>query len=261
MRREFPPQVGGYQIDLLFQGFPGKATHNGGLGWSTIALLRGHGRTILLDTGSVGQRVPLKQRLGALGLDFDHITDVLLTHSHWDHICNYPVFTKARLYIGRTDLDWANSGAENVYAVAELYARELAREARLSYLEPGSEVFPDLHCALAPGHTPGHLIFVLKGPEFDVIFAQDAAKSKAELVSRDTDLTIDAAQSRGSIGMIWDLWQAREGSIVVPGHDLPMVQQDGRITLLGERKAGIVAFLGENLKDETVFALNEGARP
>jgi len=29
-----------YRIDVLVQGFPGKAVCHGGLGWSTIALLR-----------------------------------------------------------------------------------------------------------------------------------------------------------------------------------------------------------------------------
>ena len=33
--------AGGYQIDLLVQGYPGKSVCHGSLGWSTIALLRG----------------------------------------------------------------------------------------------------------------------------------------------------------------------------------------------------------------------------
>jgi hypothetical protein len=35
---------GGYEIEIAVQGYPGKAVCHGGLGWSTIALLRGHGR-------------------------------------------------------------------------------------------------------------------------------------------------------------------------------------------------------------------------
>ena len=47
---------GGYEIEIAVQGYPGKAVCHGGLGWSTIALLRGHGRVALIDTGSFGQR-------------------------------------------------------------------------------------------------------------------------------------------------------------------------------------------------------------
>ena len=35
--------VGGFSIDILVQGFPGKTVCHGGLGWSTVALVRGRG--------------------------------------------------------------------------------------------------------------------------------------------------------------------------------------------------------------------------
>ncbi|TPE47112.1 MBL fold metallo-hydrolase [Amaricoccus solimangrovi] len=254
---EFPIRVGGYRIDLLFQGYPGKSAHNGGLGWSTVALLRGHDRVILIDTGAIGIRTPLLHRLKQLGLAPTDITDVLLTHSHWDHVMNYPLFTAANLYIGKVDLDWANSGAADVYAVAEPYARELAREPRLSYLEVGSEVFPGIRVEAGPGHTPGHLIFILSGEDRDVVFVQDAAKNKAEMVSRDTDLTIDSARSRATIERIWALWSARAGNILVPGHDLPMILCDGEIVFLGRRQAGVIGLLGDSPEEQTLFPLTK----
>ena len=44
--------VGGFSIDILVQGFPGKTVCHGGLGWSTVALVRGQGRVILIDAAS-----------------------------------------------------------------------------------------------------------------------------------------------------------------------------------------------------------------
>ena len=38
--------VGGFSIDILVQGYPGKTVCHGGLGWSTVALVRGQGRVI-----------------------------------------------------------------------------------------------------------------------------------------------------------------------------------------------------------------------
>ena len=52
-------QVDGYDIDILVQGYPGKTVCHGGLGWSTIVLLRGHGRIALIDVGSFNIRGPL----------------------------------------------------------------------------------------------------------------------------------------------------------------------------------------------------------
>ena len=51
-----------YRIDVLVQGFPGKAVCHGGLGWSTIALLRSGDRAILVDVGAFGIRKPLANR-------------------------------------------------------------------------------------------------------------------------------------------------------------------------------------------------------
>jgi hypothetical protein len=33
--------VGAFSIDILVQGFPGKTVCHGGLGWSTVSLVRG----------------------------------------------------------------------------------------------------------------------------------------------------------------------------------------------------------------------------
>ena len=82
-------------------------------------------------------------------------------------------------------------------------------------------MLPGITAHLAPGHTPGHLIYLLNGSEQDVIFTGDAAKNRAELVSRTADMTYDARVTAGTIDMIWSIWRRRPGSIVVPDHDLP----------------------------------------
>jgi glyoxylase-like metal-dependent hydrolase (beta-lactamase superfamily II) len=98
---------------------------------------------------------------------------------------------------------------------------------------------PGITAHLAPGHTPGHLIYLLNGSEQDVIFTGDAAKNRAELVSRTADMTYDARVTAGTIAMIWSIWRGRPGSIVVPGHDLPMTREDGIPRYSGEREAAI----------------------
>jgi N-acyl homoserine lactone hydrolase len=111
---------------------------------------------------------------------------------------------------------------------------------------------------LAPGHTPGHLIFVLKGDERDIIFTADAAKNRAELLCGRTDKTYDTAVSAATLQTIWTLWRSRPGNIVVPGHDIPMVQNDGRPEYLGKREALLKAWLGDDLETTTLFALTVG---
>jgi glyoxylase-like metal-dependent hydrolase (beta-lactamase superfamily II) len=81
-----------FKIDVLIQGFPGKAVCHGGLGWSTVALVRGGGHNILVDVGSFGMRRMLIPRLAALGIGLNDVTDVILTHSHYDHSVNWTLF-------------------------------------------------------------------------------------------------------------------------------------------------------------------------
>ena len=53
---------------------------------------------------------------------------------------------------------------------------------------------------------------VLAGRDKDVVFTGDAAKNRAELISRNTDMTYDAAISRASIEMIWSHWRRKPGT-------------------------------------------------
>jgi hypothetical protein len=71
-----------YILGVLIQGFRSKATQHGGLGWSTVPLLRGHGEIILVDTGSYGYRVPLRKKLERLGPGAEDVTSVGLTHGY-----------------------------------------------------------------------------------------------------------------------------------------------------------------------------------
>ena len=142
----------------------------------------------------------------------------------------------------------AEAGEEAINAVAFAGAETLTQRARALVLE-------GVTSHLAPGHTPGCLVFRLAGVERDVLFTGDAAKNRAELVSGDTDMTYDAAVSRATIAMIWRLWRARPGTVLVPGHDVPMVQEDGVTAYLGPREAAIRAWFGDGMDQTTLFEL------
>ena len=90
-----------YDLHILVQGYPGKSVCHGGLGWSTIALLRMGDRIVLIDLGGFGIRSTLIERLKAQGIDPSDVTDVILTHSHYDHAVNWVLFPNARIAIGR----------------------------------------------------------------------------------------------------------------------------------------------------------------
>jgi N-acyl homoserine lactone hydrolase len=228
---------------------------HGGLGWSTIALLRGYGHVAFVDVGSFSQRSLIQQSLESRGLTPADVTDVLLTHSHWDHSLNWVMFSKARIAIGTKELAWSLQEPWGKGPVPELYVRELDRLDRTVLVTAGDEVLPGIRAYDMPGHTPGHLVFRLYGEKNDVLFTGDAAKNRAELLSLTADMTYDPMISQRSMEKIWEIWKDKPGTILVPGHDVPMVLQDGKPAYIGERAAGISSWFGETLDQTKLFEL------
>ncbi len=249
-------ETGGWRVDILVQGYPGKTLKHGGLGWSTVALLRGHGRVAILDTGSFGARRVIVAGLQALGLVPADVTDLLLSHLHYDHVVNWPMFAHARIVTGAAELRWALAEPPGISLVPELYVEPLGRHATLVTVGEGEEVLPGITALLAPGHTPGHLMFVVEGAGHDILLVQDAAKYRAELLTGRADMTYDASVTAATIARIWEIWRRKPGSVVLTGHDLPMVLESGKPNFVGRRDAGIAAFLGDDIDDRTTFDLS-----
>jgi len=180
---------------------------------------------------------------------------VLLTHAHHDHAINWVLFRHARIVIGAHEIAWAVNEPWGETPVPELYVRELQGWKTLHTAKDAEEVLPGIVAQVAPGHTPGHLIYVLRGREHDLIFTGDAAKNRAELICGKADASYDQAVSATTIKTIRMLWGRRPGSIVVPGHDMPMVLRDGRPEYLGKREAAIKSWFGDDLDTMTHFEL------
>lgn len=249
-----------YRIDVLVQGFPGRAVCHGGLGWSTIALLRSAERKILIDVGGFGIRKPLAKQLQAHGVAPSDITDVVLTHAHYDHAVNFVLFDTATVWIGEDELRWAAEQPPRFDPLPELYVYALDADPGVRRIRAGDEFLPGLTAVAAPGHTPGSLVFYLSVNEVPVLFTGDAAKNRAELISLTVDATDDAAASSASIETIWRLWRKVPGTILIPGHDLSMrLDAKGQPVYIGERRAGITAWFGETLEQTTHFDMS-GAR-
>src|SRR3989475_7333396 len=235
-----------YEIDVLIQGFPGRMVCHGGLGWSTIALIRGRGHVALVDVGSFSMRKGLLEQLANRSLEPADVTDVILTHSHYDRARNGILFRQARIIIGARELAWSMTEPWGETPVPELYMRELESWPSLQPVAAEQECMPGLRAHAAPGHTPGHLVFVLEGKERDAIFTGDAAKNRAELLSRKAEATYDAALSAASIERIWQLWRKRRGSVLVPRHHPPMTPHAGRIEQIGPPERGPKGGVGED---------------
>ena len=97
------------------------------------------------------------------------------------------------------------------------------------------------------------------------MFSGDTCKNPAKLLLKAADMTFYVGLTRATIepiGLIratiepiWASWSKKPNSILVPGHDLPMVLDQGEPRYLCEREAGIRAWYGEGLDETTVISL------
>jgi glyoxylase-like metal-dependent hydrolase (beta-lactamase superfamily II) len=160
-------------------------------------LAEGHGRRILVDTG-IGDRWDARQRemygmdrrpgqlLTALrerGIAPDSITDVILTHLHFDHaggaLLDYadrmePSFPHATWWVQRQHWDWARSPSERdrgSFRPEDFLA--LADTGRLELVEGSREILPEIRVWPAAGHTPGMQIVEFHTEEGVLAFVAD----------------------------------------------------------------------------------------
>ncbi|WP_026434046.1 MBL fold metallo-hydrolase [Paracidovorax oryzae] len=134
-------------------------------------LIRGRGRTVLIDAGAGGFKGwggQLPQRLASAGVTPSMIDTVLLTHAHPDHIgglvqaSGAPAFPNAELVVHRAEFDFwqddshlsrASERARGNFLVARRAFD--AYQAATRPIEAG-EVLPGMEAVPLPGHTAGH---------------------------------------------------------------------------------------------------------
>jgi glyoxylase-like metal-dependent hydrolase (beta-lactamase superfamily II) len=177
------PDAGGWRVDLLEAG--SLAMQAGLLAPEeelpgprrvpvNVLLLRGHGRTVLLDAGSgplvhwwEEARDELSGALRAAGADAAEVDLVVLSHLDFDHAAGTlaggwpdalePAFPRARVRVsqeaaaaarGRDPDEEGNAGTRCVQV--------LERAGLLEEAAGDEELAPGLRLRLAPGHRAGH---------------------------------------------------------------------------------------------------------
>ncbi|WP_416260737.1 MBL fold metallo-hydrolase [Gibbsiella quercinecans] len=134
-------------------------------------LIRGRGRTILVDAGTGGLNNVgglLRENLSAAGVRPDDVDTVLLTHGHPDHIGGLldaegrPVYKHAELHLHTLEAQyWRND--EKLKIASErgkrnftLVRRTLDAYAQKLRFIDGDEITEGILPVWLPGHTPGH---------------------------------------------------------------------------------------------------------
>lgn len=202
------------RIDVLFQGFPG-ISDRGFLGWSSCVLIRLNGKApILFDTAGFNERRMLLDRLNRLGVNKEDIGTVFLSHFHFDHAVNYPLFQNAVFYLHEDEAKYVDTVGDKDLAVPAEMFPSLRDSGRLSILKGKSGVVEGFDWMHTPGHTPGLCSLFLNHEGKRWALASDAVKNISELITGEVAAAWCDNKSRESINAIKD-W----ADIIVPGHD------------------------------------------
>ncbi len=175
--------------------------------WSMRCLLIVDGdRKILIDCG-IGNKQPekfmanyhlngddtLEKSLAVHGLTVDDITDVILTHLHFDHAggairwnadrTDYEVvFKNATFRTSRQQWEWATSPnnrekasflKENILPIKE--------KGHLELIEGDMELFPNVSVRIFNGHTDGQVIPFIRYKDKTIVYMADLLPSAAHI--------------------------------------------------------------------------------
>ena len=168
-------------------------------------LLEGEGRRVLVDIG-VGDKFPpklmdiyavdhrehtLERSLAALGLGVEDITDLVLTHLHFDHAGGstrrqggvlVPRLPQAHAYVQRRNWDNAQqpNPRERASYLSENYV-PLMEAGRLRLWEGPQRPWPGLELFTADGHTRGQQLVRVSGREGTIYFVADLIPTAANV--------------------------------------------------------------------------------
>lgn len=200
-------------------------------------VLRRAGSTIVVDTcfpRSTAQRRDRKmywepgEALAAMDIDPSSVSDVIITHLHWDHAGCTHLFHKARFHVQEEELRFCTGPAMRHAYVRKTYERpdalnavDLLYDERLvlhrgdSVLQPGLS----LHCV--GGHTPGSQVVRVSTRRGHVVLASDSAHLWANIRRRSPfPIVHDVVKVLDAFEHIERLADGPDH--IIPGHD-PLV--------------------------------------
>ena len=145
---------------------------------------RRRGRTLLVDPVTA---------LTALGIDAATVTQLVVTHAHYDHIGNLQSFPAAEIVIARREFEfWTGPYAGRIQFAHSTEPDELDRlaaaaaQGRVRMVDDTLDLAPGIELVVVGGHTPGQLVAQVAvhdeaGGPGAVILAADALHFYEEL--------------------------------------------------------------------------------
>ncbi|HEX7285445.1 MAG TPA: N-acyl homoserine lactonase family protein [Candidatus Angelobacter sp.] len=201
-----------------------------------VWLVRGNGRTILIDSGFYRQKfleqwkprdfLKPSEAVAQFGVKPEEVTDVVITHMHWDHADGMDLFPKARIWLQKDEYTyyageaWQQKNthggidAEDVLAVVKLNL-----EGRVGLVNgDAQEIVPGVTCYTGGKHTYQSQYVGVNTKGGTVILASDNMYLYENLEKHaPIAQTLDADSNLRAQDRMKEL--AAKPGLIIPGHD------------------------------------------
>jgi len=201
-----------------------------------VWIVRGNGRTVLVDSGfyreqffkqlKVANFVKPSEAIAAAGVKPEDVTDVIVTHMHWDHADGMDLFPKARVWLQKDELEYyAGSAwqARNTHGGIDpddvLAAVKLNLQGRVGLVNgDAQEILPGITCYTGGKHTYASQFVGVNTASGTVVLASDNMYLYENMEKHvPIAATLDAASNLRAQDRMKQL--AAKPSLVIPGHD------------------------------------------
>ncbi|MEI9899839.1 MAG: MBL fold metallo-hydrolase [Hyphomicrobium sp.] len=174
----------------------------------------------------------LAAQLSLAGFSPEQIDVVILSHGHIDHVggimeSGKPLFPNARYVIATTEYDfWAQEDLHTddlgKLMAGVFRANVIPVKDRISFIKPGDDVVSGIRSIGAPGHTPGHLAFMLESDGKSMLFWGDCAHHQvASLARPDWHCVFDSDKEQGAKTRRRIFEMAASDRLPVAGYHMP----------------------------------------
>jgi glyoxylase-like metal-dependent hydrolase (beta-lactamase superfamily II) len=175
----------------------------------------------IYDTGHFSDRALLLESLKQISLSPLDITQVFLSHLHFDHILNVPLFRNASVTVAKSEVEYAGrvlAGEIDDLAIPENF-QDILSEHQVRLVEGSLRIDDRTAIEVLPGHTPGGLVVYREGEPATVALCGDVIKNAWDAVKGEpTAASLDPLSGRESIHHV-----LKKAQVIVPGHDRPFL--------------------------------------
>ena len=218
-----------------------------------VWLIRGGGRNILFDSGyhrdtflkefPSTEYIRPDEAVKLAGVQPDEITDVVISHAHWDHLDGIDLFSKAKIWIQKEEFGyytgeaWQPGGDHGGIDPADIQELvKLNTEGRVRLIDgDNAEIFPGIRAYTGGHHTYASQYLRVDGnPSF--VLASDNVYLYRNLAEHRASATFTKVDEAANIRTQARMIRLADGSPdrVIPGHDAAQFEKyptsaDGRI--------------------------------